>query len=52
MAKVSDTIKMIEFLKTKLSEEDLKIAAQMILKTCEEFNDQKIRNQINQYSEN
>lgn len=52
MAKVKDTQIMIEFLRGKLSEDDLKIAAKMILETCKEYADHEIEKQINIYSVN
>jgi hypothetical protein len=52
MAKVENTVEMIEFLREKLSEDDLKIAAKMFLDVCKEYADHEIKKQISIYSVN
>ena len=52
MAKVENTVELIEFLRERISEDDLKIAGKMILDTCKEYTDHEIEKQINIYSQN
>ena len=52
MAKVENTVELIEFLRERLSDDDLKIAAEMILETCKDYADHQIEEQINIYSVN
>ncbi len=52
MAKVKETQKLIQFLEDRLNEDDLQIAAQLVLNVCEEYSEHEIEKQINFYCEN